>query len=34
MIPEGHSDLCLRWWMILLSSLVVMGRKEGSKMLE
>ena len=25
-------DLCLRWCMILLSSLVVMGGKEGSRM--
>ena len=23
-MPKGHGDLCLRWWMILLSSLVVM----------
>ena len=29
-MPEGPGDLCLRWCMILLSSLVVMGGKEGS----
>ena len=31
-IPEGPGDLCLRWWIILLSSLVVMGgRVLGSR---
>lgn len=32
-MPEGPGALCLRWRMILLSSAVVMGGKEGSRML-
>ena len=30
---EGPGDLCLRWCMIVLSSLVVMGGNEGSRVL-
>ena len=33
MMAEEPGDLCLRWCMILLSSLVVIGGKEGSRML-
>lgn len=31
-MPEGPGDLCLRWCMIVLSSLVVMGGKSGPKL--
>ena len=31
-MPEGPGDLCLRWCMIFLSSLVVMGGKSGPRL--
>ena len=32
-MPEGPGDSSLRWCMILLSSLMAMGGKDGSRML-
>ena len=32
-MPEEPGDLCLRWCMIVLSSQVVVGGKEGSRIL-